>query len=203
MRKVDLKKKYKAFYSERKGNISIVEVPEFKYLMCSGQGSPASEGYKNAIEALFPLAYHIKFSIRTNREVDYGVMPLESLWWMDDMTQFSKERMDEWKWSAMIMQPNFITKEIVAASIEEVSKKKDLPFLDQIELVDFRDGLSAQIMHLGSYADEQPTIEKLHSHIHESGYELTGKHREIYLNDPRRTAPENLKTILRQPIVKL
>ncbi len=172
LRKIDLKKKYKTFYSERKGNISIVEVPEFKYLMCSGQGSPASVGYKNAIEALFPLAYHIKFLMRTDREVDYGVMPLERLWWMDDRTQLSKERMADWEWSAMIMQPNFITKEIVAASIKELREKKDLPFLDQIELVDFRDGLSAQIMHTGSYIDQASIIEKLHTHVYENAYEL-------------------------------
>lgn len=203
LRKVDLKKKYKTFYSERRGNISIIEVPEFKYLMCSGNGGPCSDAYKNALEALFPLAYHIKFSMRTAREVDYGVMPLESLWWMDDMTQFSKDRMNEWEWSAMIMQPNFITKEIVETACDELGKKKDLPFLKQIELVDFCDGLSAQIMHIGPYADEGPTIEKLHAHIHESGYEISGKHREIYLNDPRRTAPENLKTLIRQPVAKL
>ena len=204
MKKVDLKKKYKPFYSERKGSMSIVEVPEFKYLQCNGQGNPnTSADYQNAIEALYALSYKIKFAIRESKDVDYGVMPLECLWWMDDMNEFSRDRIDEWKWSAMIMQPNFITKEIVEAACQEVSKKKQLPYLDKIELVDFCDGLSAQIMHIGSYADEAPTIDKLHKYIAGNGFERHGKHREIYLNDPRRTAPENLKTIIRQPIVKL
>jgi len=145
----------------------------------------------------------MKFLVRASREVDYGVMPLESQWWMDDMKLFSIERMNEWKWSAMIMQPNFITKEIWEASREAVSEKKDLPYLSNIELVDFCDGLAAQILHISPYADEVPTIEKLHAYIKENAYEFTGKHREIYLNDPRRTTPENLKTIIRQPIVKL
>jgi hypothetical protein len=204
MKKVDLNKKYKPYYSERKGNISIVEVPSFQYLQCEGQGNPnTSEDYKNAIEALYALSYHIKFSIRKSREVDYGVMPLECLWWMDDMSQFSIENIDEWKWSAMIMQPNFVTKEMVESARQEVSKKKDLPYLDNIRLIDFTDGLSAQIMHIGSYADEAPTIEKLHAYIRDNRYELKGKQREIYLSDPRKTAPENLKTIIRQPIAKL
>lgn len=204
MKKVDLKKKYKPYYSERKGNISIVEVPSFQYLQCEGQGNPnTSEDYKNAIEALYALSYHIKFSIRKSREVDYGVMPLECLWWMDDMSQFSIENIDEWKWSAMIMQPNFVTKEMVESARQEVSKKKDLPYLDNIRLIDFTDGLSAQIMHIGSYADEAPTIEKLHAYIRDNRYELKRKQREIYLSDPRKTAPENLKTIIRQPIAKL
>ncbi len=204
MKKVDLKKKYKPYYSQRKGNISIVEVPGFQYLQCEGQGNPnTSKDYKNAIEALYALAYKIKFAIRKSREVDYGVMPLECLWWMDNMEEFSKDRMDEWRWSAMIRQPNFVTKGLVESAREEVSKKKDLPSLTTIKLIDFTDGLSAQIMHIGPYADEEPTIEKLHQYISDSGYQLTGKHREIYLNDPRRTAPQNLKTIIRQPIVKL
>lgn len=203
LRKVDLKNKYKEFYSEHKGNISIVEVPEFKYLMYTGDGGPCSDAYQQTLEAIFALSYHIKFAVRESREVDYGVMPLESQWWMDDMSQFSRERMNEWKWSAMIMQPNFITKEIVEASRLAVSEKKDLALLPKIELVDYCDGQSAQIMHIGPYADEAPTIEKLHAYIKDNGYDFTGKHREIYLNDPRKTAPENLKTLIRQPVVKL
>ncbi|MBL4560382.1 MAG: GyrI-like domain-containing protein [Labilibaculum sp.] len=204
MKKIDLKKKYKPYYSERKGNISIVEVPDFRYLQCEGQGNPnTSEDYKNAIEALFALSYKIKFAIRESKEVDYGVMPLECLWWMDNMEEFSKEKIDEWKWSAMIMQPNFVTKEIVLLAKDELIETKDLPYLANIELIDYTDGLSAQIMHIGSYADEAPSIDKLHKYIADNGFKRSGKHREIYLNDPRRTASENLKTIIRQPIVKL
>jgi len=130
-------------------------------------------------------------------------MPLEALWWMDDMEEFTYENIDKWRWCAMIMQPNFITKELVREAMEELSQQKELLSLPKLELIEFTDGLSAQIMHYGPYANEAPTIEKLHAYIHEQGYELRGKHREIYLNDPQRTAPENLKTIIRQPIAKM
>ena len=203
MRKVDLKKKYEQFYSEKKGNISILEVPSFNYLICDGEGNPnTSTDYKNAIEAIFSLSYKLKFNIKKGREIDYGVMPLEALWWMDNMKEFTYENIDKWRWCAMIMQPNFITKELVREAMEELSQQKELLSLPKLELIEYTDGLSAQIMHLGPHADEAPTIEKLHAYIHEQGYELRGKHREIYLNDPQRTAPENLKTIIRQPIAK-
>jgi len=204
MRKVDLKKKYKPFYSEKKGNISILEVPSFKYLVCDGEGNPnTSSDYQNALQAIFSLSYKLKFNIKKGREIDYGVMPLEALWWMDDMEEFTYENIDKWRWCAMIMQPNFITKELVREAMEELSQQKELLSLPKLELIEFTDGLSAQIMHYGPYANEAPTIEKLHAYIHEQGYELRGKHREIYLNDPQRTAPENLKTIIRQPIAKM
>ena len=130
-------------------------------------------------------------------------MPLEAQWWTDPIEDFSIDNKDIWKWSAMIMQPDIVTQEIVNESIKEVSEKKDLPALPKVRFENATDGLAAQILHIGPYSEEEPTIEKWHAFIKENDYKLTGKHREIYLNDMRRTAPERLKTIIRQPIEKI
>jgi hypothetical protein len=132
--------------------------------------------------------------------IDYSVMPLEGLWWTDDPSQFSLERKGDWKWTMMILQPEFVAAGHVASALEEAGRKKDLPALPLARFETLREGLSAQIMHLGPYATEPPTIQKLHAFIAEHGYAMNGKHHEIYLSDPARTAPERLKTIIRQPI---
>lgn len=205
MEKIDLKKKYSDCYSIRKNKIEIIRVPTFNYLMINGSGNPnTSIDYQNAIEALFSLAYAIKFKIKKgNKQIDYGVMPLEGLWWTDNMDDFSIDNKDIWNWTACIMQPDFVDTNLIEECINEVQKKKDLPALSKIRFDKMEDSLSAQILHLGPYADETPTIEKLHNFIEENGYTFNGKHREIYLNDSRRTAPEKLKTIIRQPIRKI
>jgi hypothetical protein len=132
--------------------------------------------------------------------VDYTVMPLEGLWCADDLTAFAETRKDGWKWTLMIQQPGFVTKENVAAAKELAKNKKNAPLLYDTTFGRFTEGQSAQILHVGPYADEAPTIARLHTFIKEKGYHFGGKHHEIYLSDPRRTAPEKLKTILRQPI---
>jgi hypothetical protein len=134
---------------------------------------------------------------------DYVVMPLEGLWWADDMsvfnTEFFEKNKDDWRWTSMIMQPEFITQEMVEEAIEKV-KEKDPPALAKVRFDVFTEGLSAQIMYFGPYSEEGPTIKRMHDFIEEKGYDLQGKHHEIYLSDPRRTKPEKLKTIIRQPI---
>jgi hypothetical protein len=132
--------------------------------------------------------------------IDYRVMPLEGLWWFEDMAEFSVEDKDSWQWTMMIMQPDFVSETLVAETSEIVRKSKNPPSLPGIRFESYREGLCAQIMHIGPYADEAPTIQKLHRFIHDEGYRLTGKHHEIYLGDPRRTAPEKLKTVIRQPM---
>lgn len=132
--------------------------------------------------------------------LDYAVMPLESLWWMDEAGGFSLENKDEWKWTAMLMQPIFVTREHFVKAVEAVRKKNDPPGLEKVRLESFEEGLAAQIMHIGPYAAEAPTIEKIHKFIADNGYRLRGKHHEIYLSDPRRTPPEKIKTVIRQPI---
>ena len=138
--------------------------------------------------------------IKKGRGVDYAVMPLEGLWWMDDMAKFSAQSKDQWKWTAMIMQPQYVTAEDYKAAVEQVRKKKNPPALGKVRFESVKEGPAAQIMYIGSFADEGPTIQKIHAYIQSSGHQLSGKHHEIYLNDPSKTAPEKLKTILRQPM---
>lgn len=202
MMKIDFKKELKHLYQPTTKNIDIVDVPTMNFLMIDGKGNPnTAKEYTDAIEALYSLSYTLKFMIKKNLNVDYGVLPLEGLWWADDMTYFHTGNKDEWKWTAMIMQPEYVTKDNINKAIEEVKKKKDLVSLPKIRFLSFTEGLSAQTMYIGPYADEGPTIEKIHNFIKEKGHELRGKHHEIYLSDPRRSKPEKLKTIIRQPFM--
>lgn len=205
MKKIDLKKELKHLYNPSTKEISIVDVPKMNFLMIDGKGDPnTSQEYKEAIEALYTVSYSLKFMIKKGETaIDYVVMPLEGLWWTDDMAQFSTENKGIWKWTAMIMQPEYVTKDLVTKAFEQVEKKKNPPALSKMRFESFHEGLSAQIMHIGPYSAEGPTIKKLHSFIKEKGYEFDGlvqKHHEIYLSDPRRTAPEKMKTIIRQPM---
>jgi hypothetical protein len=204
MQKIDFKKELKIFYNASK-EPEFVEVPSMKFLIIDGEGDPnTSIHYQNAVEALFSVSYTIKFTIKKSEmAIDYGVMPLEGLWWMDDMTKFSPAIKNLWKWTAMIMQPEIVTKEMVEKAIKEVEKKKGLSALSKLRFEKFKEGKSAQIMHIGPYAAEEPTIKKLHGFIKSNGFKFSGekqKHHEIYLGDPRKSAPEKLKTIIRQPV---
>lgn len=204
MAKIDLKKDLKHLYSPSAKEVSVVDVPPMNFLMVDGSGDPnTSQEYAEAIEALYALAYALKFKVKKSKgAIDYAVMPLEGLWWTDDPTQFSMSNKAIWKWTAMIMQPKYVTAEQFAGALAEVKKKKDLTALDRVRFESYHEGLSAQIMHIGPYAAEEPTITTLHSFIEENGYRLNGRHHEIYLSDPRKSAPEKLKTVLRQPIQK-
>ena len=204
MIKIDFKKELKLLYNPSVKEAAIVDVPPMNYLMVDGTGDPnTAQEYKEAIEALYAVAYALKFTIKKEQAIDYGVMPLEGLWWTDDMAQFSPENKDIWKWTAMIMQPEYVTTELVESALEQVAKKKKLPALSKMRFESFHEGLSAQIMHIGPFSAEGPTILKLHAFIKENGYEfdgLTGKHHEIYLSDVRRVAPEKMRTVIRQPM---
>ncbi len=201
MEKVNLKKELKQLYSASAKEVAIVDVPEMKFLVVDGRGDPnTAQEFKDAVEVLYSASYALKFMIKKKKEIDYGVMPLEGLWWTDDMNQFSMENKDIWKWTVMIMQPKYVTEELVGEALEQARKKKDLPLLSSVRYESFHEGLSAQIMHVGPYSAEGPTIEILHNFIEGNGYALKGKHHEIYLSDPRRSAPEKMKTIIRQPI---
>jgi hypothetical protein len=141
--------------------------------------------------------------IKKERLVDYPVMASEGLWWMDDMREFSMARKDDWKWTMMIMQPEIVTPDLFSQAISEALKKKEQPALSKLRLEHFHEGLAAQILYFGAYADEGPTIARMHKFIEGSGYNRFGKHHEIYLGDPRRSAPEKLRTVIRQPMRKL
>lgn len=204
MAKIDHKKEMKEFYQSSAKEPKFVELPKLNYLMIDGKGDPnTAREYKDAVETLFPVAYSIKFAIKKGIEaVDYSVMPLEGLWWVEEMTDFSIERKDDWLWTAMIMQPDFVTGEHFNSALESVEKKKNPPALNKIKFEEYAEGFSAQIMHIGPYAAEAPTIQKLHTFITNSNCDLRGKHHEIYLSDPRRADPSKMKTIIRQPAGK-
>jgi len=199
---VDFKKELKQLYKPSAKEISVVEVPAMNFLLVDGEGAPGSAQYGEAVSALFSIAYALKFMVKKGKGVDYGVMPLEGLWWMDDMAKFGadNESKKKWKWTALIMQPKYVTAEDFKAAVEQTKKKKDLPALQKVRFESFKEGPSAQIMYVGPFADEGPTIQKIHAHIKAGGHQLSGKHHEIYLNDPSKTAPEKLKTVIRQPM---
>jgi hypothetical protein len=202
MEKLDLKKKWKQLYQTKAGMITAVTVPPLTYLMVDGEGDPnKSKTFGEAVEALYSLSYTLKFSLKKSpKPVDYGVMPLEGLWWADDPRAFLNANKSAWKWTAMILQPEFIARFHVDAAFEHIRKKKNPAALDRVRFETLDEGEAVQTLYIGPFADEGPTIQKMHDAIHASGKQLYGKHHEIYLSDPRRTAPEKLKTILRQPM---
>jgi hypothetical protein len=201
MEKIDLKKMLKAFYEPSAKAFSIVDVPPMNFIMIDGRGDPnTAQEYTDAVQALYSAAYTLKFMVKKELGLDYPVMASEGLWWVEDMREFSISRKDDWKWTMMIMQPEIITSVLFARAVEEANKKKRLPALGRLRLESFTEGSAAQIMYFGAYADEGPTISRLHKFIEESGYVRTGKHHEIYLGDPRRVAPEKLRTVIRQPM---
>ncbi len=199
---LDLKKQLKPYLTPPVDRPQIVDVPEMQFLMIDGRGYPGtSQEYRDALSALYSLAYGIKFALKKGpAATDYPVMASEGLWWMEDMSQFSLERKDEWQWTMMIMQPDAVTPELFDRMLSETMKKKPLPGLKHLRLERFCEGLCAQIMHIGPYSAEAPNIQKLHHFIADNGYRLCGRHHEIYLGDPNRSAPEKLRTIIRQPM---
>ena len=201
MEKIDYKKELKHLYRSSAKKVEVVEVPKMNFLMIDGDGGPNHPTFQNAIEVLFPLSYILKFMIKkSDIGIDYGVLPLEGLWWADDMSSFIKDKKDDWKWTLMIMQPELVKKGMVVKAIEEVRKKKNPVALPLVRFESFSEREVAQIMHIGPFSEEGPTVEKVHTFIENSSKQLSGKHHEIYLSDIRRTAPARLKTIIRQPM---
>jgi hypothetical protein len=203
MEKIDFKKEFKHLYKQSAKKVDIVEVPQFNYLMIDGEGDPnTSQSFQDAIEVLYPLSYALKFMTKRGEiGIDYGVLPLEGLWWADDISSFSVDNKDNWKWTLMIMQPELITKEMVHEAIEQVKAKKNPVSLRLVRFESFEEGKAAQIMHIGPFSQEGPTVEKVHAFIEENGSQRAGKHHEVYLTDIRRAAPEKWKTIIRQPMI--
>jgi hypothetical protein len=202
MQKLDLKKALKSLY-DAKPEPRMLEVPPLQFLMIDGAGDPnTSAEYQDAVQALYALAYTLKFKAKKEVAIDYPVMALEGLWWADDMREFSVERKADWKWTMMLSTPDFITPGLVETALAEAGRKKNLAGLSRLRFATYAEGLAGQVMHIGPYAAEAPTIRRLHEFIHGQGYVFDGlvqKHHEIYLSDPRRAAPEKMKTIIRQP----
>ncbi len=202
MAKLDLKKVYKDLFSPKRDLFSIVDLPPLQYLMVDGKGDPnTSQEFMDAVSALYGVAYTTKFMIsRRDKSMEYGVAPLEGLWWADDMESFTAMNKDAWKWTMMIMQPDFITQDFINQGMEIYKTRKKITGDVPVRLETLKEGKVVQTMYFGAYADEAPTIAAMHEFIKVNGLKPTGRHHEIYLGDPKRTAPEKLKTILRQPV---
>jgi hypothetical protein len=201
VKKIDFKKELKHLYQPSAKEVVQVDVPTMNYLMVDGEGDPnTSKAFSDAVEALFAVSYTAKFKVKKGSlAIDYGVMPLEGLWWADDMSKFSIEDKSNWKWTLMIMQPDFVTKEMIDTAISEVRKKKNPAAISKIRFETLSEGKCAQILHVGPFAEEGPTIEKVHKFIDSRGKRI-GKHHEIYLSDIRKADPEKWKTVIRQPM---
>ncbi|KQR21227.1 GyrI-like domain-containing protein [Microbacterium sp. Leaf151] len=202
--KVDFKKTLDGYQAVR-GQFRVVQMPEMRYLMIDGHGDPnISPSYTQALQALYPVAYTLKFASRRELGRDYVVPPLEGLWWADDMDAFTTARdKSRWDWTMMLMIPEWIDEAMVRAAIDVVGAKESAGRLDDVRIETFAEGLCVQTLHLGSYDDEADVLEEMHREfIPGRGLHLRGKHHEVYLSDPRKVTPDKLRTILRQPVVR-
>lgn len=203
MANLDMKKTLKHLYNPSTKEVSVVDVPEMSYLMIDGSGNPStSEEYQQAIEALYPLAYGIRGICKANGQV-FTVMPLEGLWAFEGQEtanfQITEADKDTFTWTLMIIMPEFVTSDIVTEARDTVRKKKAPTRLDDTRFETYHEGDAVQIMHIGPYKDEGPTVARLHRYMDDNGWTPGKPHHEIYLSDPRKTAPEKLKTVIRQP----
>ncbi len=198
MSKLDLTRLYKHCYSSR-SEPGIVDVPSGNFLTITGRGAPGGEVYQQKLEPLYAVAYRLKFMAKDAGD-DFVVCKLEGLWWFDGPGNSIVPPREQWNWKMMIRQPDFATEGMAAAARQEVEAKKKLATAKQVSFEHFDEGLSAQIMHVGPYSEEEATISRLRAFIEDSGYQAHGLHHEIYLSDPTKVAPEKLRTIIRQPI---
>jgi len=200
MTKIDFKKELKHLYKASPKHVVMVDVPVMNFLMVDGYGSPGSADFASAVEALFSLAYALKFTIKKGPQgIDYGVLPLEALWWAEDMAAFTKREKDQWQWTAMIMQPEYVDADLVETVRAQVAEKRNPAALPKVRFEAFHEGRAAQTLHVGPFSEEGPTVARVHDYIAAQGFQLAGKHHEIYLSDIRRAAPEKWKTLIRQP----
>ncbi|WP_309135008.1 GyrI-like domain-containing protein [Cellulomonas sp.] len=201
---VDLKREIPS-YRARRGEIALVTVPPLQYLMVDGHGDPnTATEYEDALRTLYPVAYALKFLSRRELGREHVVMPLEALWWSDDMAAFTTSRdKSRWSWTAMILVPDWIAAEHVEDARARVAAKGGAPVLDALRLERLDEGLCVQTLHVGPYDAEGPVLAEIHDRfVPDHGLRMTGRHHEVYLSDARRTAPERLRTILRQPVVR-
>ncbi len=202
MTSIDLKKTYRGHYSAPRAP-EVVNVPRRPFVMIDGHGDPntASE-YREAVEALYPIAYGLRAAIKAATGDAYTVMPLEGLWWVPDMADFDPNDKSNWDWTAMICLPAAVADTPATDVIAAVTTKKQLAAGDKARIEYYAEGLAAQVLHIGPYADEAPSIAALHDFIAANGHALAGKHHEIYLSDARRVDPAKLRTIIRQPFTE-
>lgn len=208
---IDFMKQDKALYLP-KTEPEIIHIPKMKFIMVDGKGQPEggppehNTEFQNAFSALYGIAYSIKMSYKKGDEPagyqNFKVAPPEGLWWMEDGKAFDMKRPEEWRWTLMLRMPEFVTPEVVAGYAEQLNQKKKTSIYSNVRLEEYEEGDVVQLMHIGPYDQEGPNIEKMLDYAKEKGYQLRGKHHELYYGDPRRTAPERLKTVLRQPVQK-
>jgi len=206
MKKLDLRTAYKHLYRPSAKKVSVVDVPALQFVLVDGQIEPGlapgkSPSFQEAMQALYSIAYTLKFMSKGREDdpIDYTVMALEALWWVEG-DEFDINRPDNWRWTAMIMQPDHISQAMFLQAREQARAKKPELDMQKLRFETFHEGLSMQIMHFGPYADEPATIAKMDEFARQEGYRLRGKHHEIYLGDPRRADPAKLKTVLRHSI---
>lgn len=203
MDKTDFKKSLDAYHAQR-GRFRIVDVPDLQYLMIDGHGDPnASPAFVAAVEALYPVAYTLKFASKRDAGRDYVVPPLEGLWWAEDMDSFTTTRdKSRWDWTLLIMVPEWIDRGMFTAAVERVAAKNGAARLEDVRLEPLSEGRCVQTLHVGSFDDEGDVLGRLHHEfIPDNGLRMVGRHHEIYLSDFRRVPPEKQRTILRQPVL--
>lgn len=207
--KLDLRRQYKSLYQPSAKQVQLVDVPPLQFAMVDGAIEPGcgpgtSPSFGAALEALYGISYTLKFALKQRPEnpIDCTVMGLEALWWVED-GRFDISQPGNWHWTAMILQPDCITPEVFAEGRAALRKKKPSPAIDLLRLESFHEGLCVQVMHIGPYAEEPATVARMEAYAREQGYAMHRKHHEIYLGDPRRTAPAKLRTVLRHPVRKL
>jgi hypothetical protein len=206
METLDLRQQLKHLYSPSAKKVEVVEVPAFNFLCIEGAIEPdqsvgTSPGFQEAMQALYGAAYTLKFMLKKRKEnpVDFPVMALEGLWWVED-GQFDIRKPENWKYRIIILQPDIITQELFTQALDQQCKKKPSPALEHLRLETFHEGLSIQVMHVGPYSEEPATIARMDAFAEEQGYLMHGRHHEIYLGNPLRADPAKLKTILRHPV---
>ncbi|HEC75664.1 MAG TPA: hypothetical protein ENI33_00185 [Thermoplasmatales archaeon] len=198
--KVDLTKEYKTYYTA-KTTPEIVEIEEGKLLAIEGKGAPGGEEFQAKVGALYSLAYGIKMMMKKEGK-DFTVAKLEGLWWVDSDKPYTEVSREEWRWKLLIRQPEFVTSEIVERARQEVVKKKKLELVNEVNFEKMKEGKCIQILHIGPYSTEPESLEKMYNLMKKKGLVYNGFHHEIYISDPRKVAPEKMKTILRQPVKK-
>lgn len=215
MEKLDYKKEYKDLYLP-KAVPELINVPNMKFIWVVGKGNPNSENgeYQEALQLLYALSFTIKMSKMGTHKIegyfDYVVPPLEGFWWNEGEKNVDYENKEQFMWISLIRQPEFVTEEVFDWACKEMKSKKGLK-IEKLEFGEIKEGLCVQMMHIGSYDNEPKTLEKIQKYIENNGLkndigsienELVRRHHEIYLSDPRRTKPENLKTVIRIPVKK-
>lgn len=200
--KVDVTKTF-GCYRARKGRFDVVDVPDLRYLMVDGHGDPnTSAAFADALGALYPVAYTLKFASKRDLGRDYVVPPLEGLWWAEDMAAFTTGRdKAQWSWTMLIMVPDWVDDGMVDAALSAVAVKKRPARIDDVRCAVLSEGTCVQTLHVGSFDDEAPVLATMHDDVIPArGFRMTGKHHEIYFSDPRRTPAGRRRTILRQPV---